>query len=131
MTSFETLSRSRSLSRSSCSLRRMTQAPVSLSGIYCALEGASVVHALQSSEDRGLDDNEATQRLSEMGHNAIPSKAPDSFLSKLWDQINNPLIFLLLGSAGLSLLLGHVDDAVSIALAVLIVSTGDIDRVNA
>lgn len=103
----------------------MTQAPVSLSGIYCVLEGASVVHGLQSSEDRGLGDNEATQRLLEMGHNAIPTKAPDSFLSKVWDQINNPLILLLLGSACLSLLLGHVDDAVSIALAVLIVSTGE------
>jgi Ca2+-transporting ATPase len=103
----------------------MAQAPVSLSGIYCILEGAQVLHGLQSSESHGLDDDEASQRLSEMGHNSIPTKAPESFASKVWDQINNPLILLLLGSACLSLLLGHVDDAVSIALAVLIVSTGE------
>ena len=84
-----------------------------------------MLHGLQSSESHGLDDDEASQRLSEMGHNSIPTKAPESFASKVWDQINNPLILLLLGSACLSLLLGHVDDAVSIALAVLIVSTGE------
>ncbi len=104
----------------------MTQAPVSLSGIYCVLSCEQVVAGLQTSDGRGLDDKEAAVRLGEAGPNSIPTKAPESFLSKVWDQMNNPLILLLLGSAGLSLLLGHVDDAVSIALAVLIVSTGEI-----
>lgn len=36
----------------------------------------------------------------------------------------NPLILLLLGSAGVSLLVGNRDDAISIAIAVMIVLTG-------
>jgi Ca2+-transporting ATPase len=40
----------------------------------------------------------------------------------LWGQLKEPLILMLLASAALSLLLGNVADAASIAVALLIVS---------
>ena len=39
------------------------------------------------------------------------------------DQFNNPLIYLLLGSALISILMGQYDDAASITFAVIIVVT--------
>jgi Ca2+-transporting ATPase len=47
---------------------------------------------------------------------------PESLASKVLEQLNNPMNLLLLGSAGISLLLGHWDDATSIVLAVVLVS---------
>jgi magnesium-transporting ATPase (P-type) len=43
-------------------------------------------------------------------------------LSALYGQLKEPLILMLLGSAGISILLGNAADAISIAIALLIVS---------
>lgn len=43
-------------------------------------------------------------------------------ISSLFSQLKEPLILMLLGSAGLSLILGNTADAVSIGIALLIVS---------
>lgn len=43
-------------------------------------------------------------------------------LSAFYDQLKEPLILMLLGSAALSIILGNTADAVSIAIALLIVS---------
>jgi Ca2+-transporting ATPase len=43
-------------------------------------------------------------------------------MTALWGQLKEPLILMLLGSAGISIVLGNAADAVSIAIALLIVS---------
>ena len=48
---------------------------------------------------------------------------PDPLWKKYLDQFNNPLIYLLLGSALISILMGQYDDAASITFAVIIVVT--------
>lgn len=58
------------------------------------------------------------------GFNEFASSEPPGTLEKLIDQLKEPLILLLLGSAVVSLLLGETDDAVSIVLAVSIVVAG-------
>ncbi|PWN29113.1 calcium-transporting P [Jaminaea rosea] len=63
----------------------------------------------------------STQLRKVRGYNEFAASEPPSALSKLIDQLKEPLILLLLGSAVVSLLLGEVGDAVSIVLAVAIV----------
>ena len=53
--------------------------------------------------------------------------APEPLLIKFAKTIyENPLILLLRGSAGVSAVMGNIDDAVSITVAVLIVLTGEL-----
>ena len=52
---------------------------------------------------------------------AVPE--PDPVWKKYLDQFNQVLIYLLLGSALISVLMGQYDDAASITFAVIIVVT--------
>eukprot|EP00211_Chloroparvula_japonica_P004982 CAMPEP_0119146082 /NCGR_PEP_ID=MMETSP1310-20130426/38394_1 /TAXON_ID=464262 /ORGANISM="Genus nov. species nov., Strain RCC2339" /LENGTH=914 /DNA_ID=CAMNT_0007137951 /DNA_START=29 /DNA_END=2773 /DNA_ORIENTATION=+ len=71
----------------------------------------------------GLVDPEVAERKVHFGKNEIRREKPvQSFLDRFWEGIKEPLIGLLLASAGVSLLIGEYGDAVSIVLAVLIVT---------
>ena len=96
---------------------------LTLSELHSLLTIENVFKWMQTTPN-GLSDSEANTRLRMAGLNVIPTGETESLGQKILAQLNNPLILLLLGSASLSLILGHVDDAVSIALAVLIVSAG-------
>lgn len=76
---------------------------------------------LRTSLTSGLHPNEALKRLSEHGPNEIPHEEPEPLWLRFLKQFQEPLIVLLLVSAGTSLLLGNMDDALSIAVAVTIV----------
>ncbi|KAJ3329828.1 High affinity Ca2+/Mn2+ P-type ATPase-like protein [Blyttiomyces sp. JEL0837] len=71
----------------------------------------------------GISDDEASYRRRLAGPNDFGDDEEESMLSKFVDQFKNPLIVLLLASALVSLLMGQVDDAVSITLAIVIVVT--------
>lgn len=76
---------------------------------------------LRTSLTYGLTPNEALKRLSEYGPNEIPHEEPEPLWLRFLKQFQEPLIVLLLVSAGMSLLLGNMDDAISITVAVTIV----------
>lgn len=76
---------------------------------------------LRTSLTQGLHPNEALKRLGEYGPNEIPHEVPEPIWLRFLKQFQEPLIVLLLVSAGTSLLLGNMDDAVSITVAVTIV----------
>ncbi|RFU77922.1 calcium-transporting atpase 1 [Trichoderma arundinaceum] len=76
---------------------------------------------LRTSLTYGLTPNEALKRLGEYGPNEIPHEAPEPLWLRFVKQFQEPLIVLLLVSAGTSLLLGNMDDAISITVAVTIV----------
>lgn len=65
--------------------------------------------------------SEALSRLRDFGPNEIPHDAPEPLWLRFLGQFKEPLILLLLASALASILLGNVDDAVSITVAVTIV----------
>ncbi|KAI9348771.1 PMR1-type calcium-transporting P-type ATPase [Zopfochytrium polystomum] len=71
----------------------------------------------------GLTSTEAEYRRRMHGPNELGSDEEESLITKFVEQFKNPLILLLLGSAAISVLFGHYDDAVSITLAILIVVT--------
>lgn len=61
------------------------------------------------------------------GYNEFSVSTPESVLLKFAKTIyESPLILLLCGSATVSAIMGNVDDAVSIAVAVGIVLTGEL-----
>jgi Ca2+-transporting ATPase len=76
---------------------------------------------LRTSLTQGLHPNEAIKRLGEHGPNEIPHDPPEPLWLRFAKQFQEPLIVLLLVSAGTSLLLGNMDDAISITVAVTIV----------
>ena len=64
------------------------------------------------------------------GYNEFSVSAPEPVLLKFAKTIyESPLILLLCGSAVVSAVMGNVDDAISITVAVLIVLTGSPDNV--
>ncbi|KAF4975883.1 hypothetical protein FZEAL_7356 [Fusarium zealandicum] len=76
---------------------------------------------LRTSLAHGLTPTEALSRLGDYGPNEIPHEVPEPLWLRFIKQFQEPLILLLLVSAGTSLLLGNMDDAVSITVAVTIV----------
>ncbi|KAG6010670.1 hypothetical protein E4U21_005169 [Claviceps maximensis] len=78
---------------------------------------------LRTSLSHGLTANDALTRLADHGPNEIPHDEPEPLWLRFIKQFQEPLILLLLVSAGMSLLLGNLDDAVSITVAVTIVVT--------
>ena len=75
---------------------------------------------LQSSP-QGLGSQDAQARLARDGQNRVQRESQDSALRVLWRQINNPLIWVLLGAGGLAMFLGKLTDG-AVVLAVVIIN---------
>ncbi|RKU42645.1 High affinity Ca2+/Mn2+ P-type ATPase-like protein [Coniochaeta pulveracea] len=90
---------------------------------YSYMTLAETATRLQTSLTYGLSPAEALSRLRDHGPNEIPHEEPEPLWLRFLGQFKEPLIVLLLVSAGASLLLGNTDDAVSITVAVTIVVT--------
>ncbi len=88
---------------------------------YSILTPIETAARLQTSLTSGLSPAEAFKRLQETGPNELPHEPPEPLWLSFLKQFKEPLILLLLASAAASLLVGSVDDAVSIAIAVTIV----------
>ncbi|QRK07070.1 HAD-IC family P-type ATPase [Archangium violaceum] len=86
-----------------------------------SLPPEAVLEAVQTNPE-GLSDAEARVRLERHGPNVLQRVSGESPLTLLWRQINNPLIWVLLASAGLAIALGKVADGL-IVLAVVVLNT--------
>ncbi|WP_237213482.1 cation-transporting P-type ATPase [Falsiroseomonas oryziterrae] len=69
----------------------------------------------------GLTAGEAARRLAEHGPNRLPAAAPRSALRRFLAQFANLLIYVLLGAAAVTALLGHLTDT-AVILAVVVVN---------
>lgn len=83
------------------------------------LTADAAFNALASNES-GLSPEQASERLQQYGPNQIKRKPKDSVLQLLWRQINNPLIWVLLGSGTLAVALGKMTDGLVVLAVVLI-----------
>ncbi|AEO53217.1 hypothetical protein MYCTH_2294253 [Thermothelomyces thermophilus ATCC 42464] len=96
---------------------------------YSCLTPAEVASRLKTSLTHGLTPAEALSRLRDYGPNEIPHDEPEPIWLRFLKQFQEPLIVLLLVSAGASLLVGNMDDSVSITVAVtIVVSVGFIQE---
>ena len=82
-----------------------------------------VENILRTDRARGLTQAQAEERHNTFGYNELVGKEEDPVWKKYLEQFKNPLILLLLGSAIVSVVMGQLDDAASITLAIVIVVT--------
>lgn len=75
-----------------------------------------------NSTAQGHSSDEAKKRFEKFGPNQIKRKSKDSIFTLIWRQINNPLIWVLLGSSTLATLLGKITDGL-VVLSVVVVNT--------
>lgn len=104
-----------------CSLRANLLPIQSVADDFSCLTAAESASRLKTSLTYGLTPPEALSRLRDFGPNEIPHDPPEPLWLRFLGQFKEPLILLLLASAGASVLVGNVDDAVSITIAVTIV----------
>ncbi len=84
------------------------------------LKAAEECLRLLQSTPAGLSAAEATDRLSRYGPNEVSVTRPPSALARIARQFNNVLLYVLLGSAAITALLGHWLDTIVIVAVVLI-----------
>ncbi|KAH6660354.1 hypothetical protein BKA67DRAFT_598120 [Truncatella angustata] len=88
---------------------------------YSLMTPAETASRLQTSLTHGLTAGEALSRIRDFGPNEIPQEPPEPLWLRFIKQFQEPLIILLLVSAFASVIVGNLDDAVSITVAVTIV----------
>lgn len=71
---------------------------------------------------QGLQQEETKKRRLKYGANELKRKSKDGVLKVLWRQINNPLIWVLLGSSTLATALGKITDGM-VVFAVVVVNS--------
>ncbi|MCL2459608.1 MAG: HAD-IC family P-type ATPase [Desulfobulbus sp.] len=84
-----------------------------------AIDSAAALQTLASGK-AGLSAGQAGERLRLYGLNQLKRKPKESVVQLLWRQINNPLIWVLLTSAGLAMLLGKLTDGLVVLSVVVI-----------
>jgi len=89
-----------------------------------ALAADAALAALRATRD-GLSTDEASRRLAQHGPNVLERKAGVSAAGLIWRQIDNPLIWVLIGSAVVALLVDPADGTQNglVILAVVLVNT--------
>ena len=91
--------------------------------MYSLLTPEETQQRLNTSLTRGLSPSEAEARLLQHGTNELPHEKPEPLWFRFLKQFKETLILLLLASAAVSFIMGNLDDAVSITIAVTIVVT--------
>lgn len=76
-----------------------------------------------TNREKGLTDHQVEERLHTYGENRFIEDKPPSIWALIWGQINNGLIYILLGAALISAFVGEISDAVIIALVIIINTT--------
>ena len=90
---------------------------------FSSMSSEETALRLSTSLVTGLSQSEATARLILQGPNQLLKVKPETLWIRFLKQFTETLILLLLGSAAVSFLMGNLEDAFSIAIAVTIVVT--------
>ena len=81
---------------------------------------AEIIKEFNVDPNFGLSNEEASRRLKQYGMNKLKGKPKKSILSLFLSQINDMLIYVLLGAAAITMLIGEYSDAVIIMLVVIL-----------
>lgn len=85
-----------------------------------ALAPEEVLEELHVPIDTGLTTEGAQARLEQFGPNELEEKAKTTILQMVWEQINSFVIWLLIGAAIISAILGDYVEAIAIMLIVVL-----------
>ena len=92
---------------------------------YAHVSVEDTLRDFQTSANDGLSSSIISSLQAVHGYNEFSVQTPEPLLVKFAKTIyESPLILLLFGSAFVSAIMGNIDDAVSITIAILIVLTG-------
>ncbi|KAF2031084.1 calcium-transporting P [Setomelanomma holmii] len=103
--------------------QQRSSTPSSITSAYSLLSSQETAQKLQTSVTHGLSASDASARIHIHGTNELPHEDPEPLWLRFVKQFKETLILLLLGSAAVSVVIGNLDDAVSITVAVTIVVT--------
>ncbi len=85
-----------------------------------ALQADEVLESLDVPVETGLSNAEVKARIEKFGYNELKEQAGRTFWQKLWEQINSFVIWLLIGAAVISAVLGDWVEAGAILLIVVL-----------
>jgi len=89
-------------------------------GAWHTSEAAEVLRALGTDAASGLSNEEAARRLEERGTNELEDRGTRSPWAILWEQFTSTMIVILIVAALASALLGDYEDAIAIAIIVVL-----------
>ncbi len=89
--------------------------------MYADKTAAETLKQLNSNMESGLTADDAAERLKNYGANRLEEKKEKGFPALFWDQLNDPLIYILLAAVAISLFLGEAGDA-GIIIAVILIN---------
>jgi len=84
------------------------------------LTGDQAVQALGSDPEKGLDADQIKRKTQTYGYNELEEAPPKTIWAKLWDQFNDFTIWLLIGAALISAVLGEWVEAGAILAIVIL-----------
>ena len=90
---------------------------------YHTVDIEILIEQFKSDPNNGLTSVDVSSYQKIYGPNKLEEEEKEHIVLRYIDQFKDPLILLLLGSAALSVLVGQYEDAISIAVAVIIVGT--------
>lgn len=79
-----------------------------------------ILKELDTNALQGLSSEEAAKRLAKYGENKLAAKKGKTLLQLFFAQLNDAMIYILLGAAVISAAMGEVSDAIIIAIVILI-----------
>ena len=82
-----------------------------------------VVSSLEVDPERGLGSDEAGKRLEELGRNKLPEAPKPNVVLRFLSHFNDVLIYVLLGAAVITAVMGHWVDTAVIALVAVVNAT--------
>ncbi|MDF1516055.1 MAG: HAD-IC family P-type ATPase, partial [Anaerolineae bacterium] len=95
---------------------------IDLNQDWHALDAKKSLNILESDGQAGLTAEEAKRRLGAYGANELQEKPPPTFLERLWGQLKDFVVMILLVSAVVSALLGDYIEAIAI-MAIVVLNT--------
>jgi Ca2+-transporting ATPase len=97
-----------------------------------ALTVEEATEALNTDAGAGLSTEEAKQRLDTYGPNELEEKPPPTFWERLWDQLSEFVVMILIVSAIVSFFLGdYIESAAIVAIVILNTAIGIIQESKA
>lgn len=88
--------------------------------MYAEQSTAEVIKRFGSSREKGLSEEASRKRLDEYGVNELEGQKKKSIFALFMEQLNDPLIYILMAAIAISLFLGEAGDAGIIAAVILL-----------
>ena len=88
--------------------------------MYTRQSGAEVIKALEGNQENGLSSIQVEVRREKYGSNRLKERKEKGALQLFLEQLQDPLIYILMAAIAISLFLGEVGDAGIIAAVILL-----------